>query len=164
MEKNLEISGNMRYYLSSKKTILETRFGIFYRKWSGKTQRGAMCQVEKLLEKKTCCTSGHQNHQCPNGNSSIDRWFYMIFTYFPIKSTQKKKHVNPIISSRFPLIFLSLDVPISFPCQCSFPSRNHGSGSRIEGSRLHLRATPLSQGNHMWGGWIQDDWGVIIHS
>ena len=87
-------------------------------------------------------------------------WFLHIF---PLKAP-KKKHVNPIISSRFPLIFLSLDVPISFPCQCSFPSRNHGSGSRIKGSRLHLRATPLSQGNHMWGGWIQDDWGVIIHS
>lgn len=142
-------------------TILETQFLASFKKGSGNT--GEPCARWKSCFTKTCCTSSHQNHQCPNGNSSINRWFYMIFTYFPIKST-KKKHVNPIISSRFPLIFLSLDVPISFPCQCSFPSRNHGSGSRIKGSRLHLRATPLSQGNHMWGGWIQDDWGVIIHS
>lgn len=95
-------------------TILETQFLASFKKGSGNT--GEPCARWKSCFTKTCCTSSHQNHQCPNGNSSINRWFYMIFTYFPIKSTKKKtcqSHHFLTIPLDFPIPWRSHQFPMS---------------------------------------------------
>lgn len=119
-------------------TILETQFLASFKKGSGNT--GEPCARWKSCFTKTCCTSSHQNHQCPNGNSSINRWFYMIFTYFPIKSTKKNMsipsfpHDSPWFS--YPLMFPSVShVNAHFLRETTVP----GAGSKVPGFTFGLR-------------------------